>query len=251
MYHVKIMDQKPLFENANPKLMFIFGLVSGVAVVAVLVSGSLLTVFNGGASFKVAQADSVVDDSGDVADAQAVVEAQPTAKSDVPVITSSDHIRGNKDAKVVLIEYSDFQCPYCARHHPNMKELIDEYSNDIAWVYRHFPISSHANAFPASVASECANEQGKFWEFADALFENQSQLGDDYYVELAGTLGLKTTSFQSCIDSGKYDEFIKQQQVGGATAGVDGTPATFVNGQLVTGAVPYETLKGIIDAALK
>ncbi len=242
------MDQKPLFENANPKLMFVFGVVTGIAVVAVLVSGSLLTVFNGGSSFKVAKAG----DTAAAADAGAAAAA-PTAKAptaDVPAVTAADHIRGGKDAKVVLIEYSDFQCPFCSRHHPNMKKLLDEYGDKIEWVYRHFPLSFHENAKPAAIASECANEQGKFWEFADTMFANQDSLGNDYYATVAGTLGLNTTTFKTCLTSGKYDTLIASSISAGSAAGVNGTPATFVNGQMISGAVPYDTLKGIIDQAL-
>ena len=246
------MDQKPLFENANPKLMFIFGLVSGVAVVAVLVSGSLLTVFNGGTGFRVAQADSAIEDPvGGTLVGDEVPPVKPTTNADVPAVTSADHIRGNKDAKVVLIEYSDFECPFCSRHHPNMLKLMEEYGDDVAWVIRHFPLSFHPEAMPAAVASECANEQGKFWEYADAMFENQDSLGENYYPKLAKELGLNVTSFESCLDSGKYDDMIASQQAGGASAGVNGTPATFVNGELISGAVPYETLKGIVEAALE
>lgn len=241
------MDQKPLFENANPKLMFIFGIVTGIAVVSVLVSGSLLSVFNGGTSIGVADAEEEATDNAADDDA---VAAKPSTKADVPELSDSDHVRGNKDAKVVLIEYSDFQCPFCSRHHPNMNKLMDEYGDKIAWVYRHFPLSFHPNAQPAAVASECAGAQGKFWEFADAMFADQDSLGDDFYVKVAGQLGLNTTTFQTCLDSGKYDSLITSQQSGGASAGVNGTPATFINGELVSGAVPYETLKGLIDAAL-
>lgn len=246
------MDQKPLFENANPKLMFIFGVVAGIAVVSVLVSGSLLSGVGVDGGFRSAAAK---DQNDSVAAAD---DTQPTADTDVvdapaaeiPPVTSADHIRGSADAKVVLVEYSDFECPFCSRHHPNMIKLIEEFGDDVAWVYRHFPLSFHPEALPAAVASECASEQGKFWEYADAMFENQDSLDEDYYPELAETLGLNVTNFQTCLDSGKYDDLIESSTTSGAAAGVNGTPATFVNGELISGAVPYATLKGIVEDAL-
>ena len=225
--------------------MFIFGVVTGIAVVSVLVSGSLLSGLDGGDGIRLAAAEE--EEAEDAAPTAAAPEA---AAADVPAVTDADHIRGNADAKVVLIEYSDFECPFCSRHHPNMLKLMEEFPDDVAWVYRHFPLSFHPEAFPAAVASECASEQGKFWEYADALFENQDDLDEDYYPTLAAELGLNTTTFQSCVDSGKYDDLIEASTSAGGAAGVNGTPATFVNGELISGAVPYETLKGIVEDAL-
>lgn len=246
-------DNKSMFDNGNPKLMFAFGFVSGIAVVSVLVSGMFLS-GSGDGGLRIAQADNDAAGFGDTADAGDTGDTggtvPTTTKSAVPAVTDADHIRGNPNAKVVMIEYSDFECPFCERHHPNMLQLEEEFGDDIAWVYRHYPLSFHPDAFPAAVASECANEQGKFWEYADGLFENQALLGDDYYPELAGELGLNVSQFETCLDSGKYDDFINGQQAAGTAAGVTGTPATFINGQLVSGAVPYASLQGIVEAAL-
>ncbi len=242
-------ENQSWFENGNPKFMFVFGFVAGVAVISLLVSGSLL---NSGGTLKIAKADAeeavnIVDTNTD--DGAAAIVA-PTAKYDVPEINDTDHVIGGADAKVVLIEYSDFECSYCGRHHPNMKKLQAEYGDKITWVYRHFPLSFHENALPAAVASECASEQGKFWEFADAMFDNQTDLGSDLFEATALELGLNVSQFTACLDSGKYDSFIEDQTNAGATAGVNGTPATFLNGELISGAVPYSTLKAKVDAAL-
>lgn len=242
-------DQKPLFENANPKLMFIFGVVTGIATVSVLVSGSLLSGLGGESGIRLAVAEG--EDTADALDTQpSVDDVVDVPAADIPSVTEADHIRGSLDAKVILVEYSDFECPFCSRHHPNMVKLMEEFGDDVAWVYRHFPLSFHPEALPAAVASECASEQGKFWEYADALFENQDSLDEDYYPELAKTLGLNVTNFQTCLDSGKYDDLIDTQTSAGAAAGVNGTPATFVNGELISGAVPYATLQGIVEDAL-
>ncbi len=181
-------------------------------------------------------------------------QGQPSAPSAPAAITvtAGDHIRDNKNAKVVLVEYSDFECPFCGRHHPTMQNIMKKYGNKVAWVYRHFPLSFHPQAMPAALASECAAEQGKFWEFADEVFANQSALqgGQPYLEGLAGKLGLNADKYKSCIAAQKYLSRIQKDQQEGGTYGVDGTPATFVNGTLVSGAVPEAQLTSIIDQAL-
>lgn len=243
-------ENKSWFENGNPRVMFIFGFVSGVALLSLITSGTLVSMVTRG-GVEVAAADTNVNVAANTVKTTTTPTAAPTTtKTAVPAVTSSDHIRGSASAKVVLIEYADFQCPYCIRHHPNMEKLMDEYGDKVAWVYRHFPLSFHENAQPAAVASECASEQGKFWEFADAMFVDGADLGTDFYVSTATTLGLNADSFKSCLTSGKYDDLIDAQQAAGSAAGVTGTPATYINGSLVSGAVPYSTLKSMVDAAL-
>mgnify|MGYP001581057633 FL=1 len=242
-------EKQSWFENGNPKLMFVFGFISGVALVSLIVSGTLVSMVSGG-GMRVAVADTANTANTAVQPSANTATAPTTTKSAVPAVTDKDHIRGSKDAKVVLIEYSDFECPFCERHHPSLEQAIEEYGDDVAWVYRHFPLSFHPEAKPAAVASECASEQGKFWEFADAMFANQSSLGEEFYIETATSLGLNTGAFKTCLSSGKYDSLIASSTSAGSAAGVTGTPATFVNGQLVSGAVPYATLKSMIDTAL-
>jgi protein-disulfide isomerase len=131
-----------------------------------------------------------------------------------------------------------------------MQKIMEDYGDQVAWVYRHFPLSFHPEALPGANAAECASEQGKFWEYTDELFANQDKLGGDYYSEVAQKLGLNVKQFNDCFDSSKYQDHIEADQATGRTAGVTGTPATFVNGQFVSGAVPYSTFKQIIDAEL-
>jgi protein-disulfide isomerase len=183
----------------------------------------------------------------------AAVAPTPAPSGDLPEVTDEDHVRGNLDkAKVVLVEYSDFECPFCGRHHPTMEAISEKYGDDVAWVWRHFPLTNiHPQAIPAAEASECANEQGKFWEMSDELILNQTNLNRDTYDRIAGNLGLNTGDFADCLDSGKYKSLISKQQAGGAAAGVTGTPATFVNGSLVSGAVPLAQFESIIDGLLQ
>jgi len=195
----------------------------------------------------VAQADEEVADE---ADDDAVAGAPTVNAGEVPEVTEDDHYLGELDAPVVMIEYSDIQCPYCDRHHPTMEQLYEKFDGQVLWVFRHFPLSFHPEGVPAAVASECAGEQGKFFEYTDGLFENQATLGDDLYVELAAELNLNTASFEACLDSGKYETEIAAEMAAGSAAGVTGTPGTFINGQLVKGAVPYESIKQIIQNEL-
>lgn len=230
------------FFDGNPKMIFVFGLVAGIALT--YLGGDLL---GAGAGNARANGDDVVvvddtDDTGTTA----------TAKK-LAAVTDKDHVRGDLDkAKVVLVEYSDYECPFCQRHHPTMLGLVEKYGDDVAWVYRHFPLTSiHPNAYPAALAAECANEQGKFWEFTDDLYENQSSIGDDYFVEVAGTLGMNVSKFTECVDSEKYKSVVDGDMATARAAGVSGTPATFVNGQLISGAVDRATFEQLIDAALE
>lgn len=174
-----------------------------------------------------------------------VYEAQATQTF---TIAKDDHIRGNPDAAITLVEFSDFQCPFCERQYRTLKQLLNEYPQKIRLVYRHFPLGFHQFAQKAAEASECASEQGKFWEYHDKLFENQSDYSVANFKKWAGDLGLQTSQFNSCLDGDKYASRIQADAKEGAQKGVNGTPATFVNGQLISGALPYATFKEAIDS---
>jgi protein-disulfide isomerase len=188
--------------------------------------------------------------------------AQP-ATGKVAEITDKDHMRGNKDAKVTLVEYSDLECPFCQRFHVTMVDLMKTYGDKVKWVYRHYPLSFHANAQKEAEAAECVAELGghdKFWEFIDAIFEKSTTGGTGFALDklgpLAAELGVNQAQFQSCLDSGKYAQLVKDQTADGTQAGVSGTPSTFIidakgNSQVVVGAQPVESLKTLIDEALK
>lgn len=169
-------------------------------------------------------------------------------------ITEKDHIRGNHEAPVTIVEYSDFQCPFCQRFHPTMQQILTDYPDKVRWVYKHFPLDQlHLQARPAAEASECVAEQkgnDGFWQFADGLFKNQSRLGESLYKELAGNLGLNLDQFNSCFSSRKYKDKVEADYQEGIKAGVRGTPTSFINGELVLGAVSYETLKAAVEGAL-
>jgi protein-disulfide isomerase len=203
----------------------------------------------------------------------ATVDNDPLAQENIEIkdVTEDDHILGDPNADIVLIEYSDFECPYCKQYHPTLKRIIDEYgpSGKVAWVYRHFPLYKgsesspplHANAGKQAEASECVAEIGgnaAFWKFTDRLYEvtpgnnrfDMSTIGD-----IAAYAGVDKATFQTCLDSGKYAQKISDDYFAAIEAGAQGTPYTILiktrTGEplvLDAGAVPYPNLKGIIDA---
>ena len=235
------------FFDGNPKMLFVFGLVTGVALTSIFSGGINLPKLNANSGSDVVR---TFDTGG--GDTAGTNSAGTEPAGELAPVTGDEHIRGGDlaDAKVVLVEYSDFECPFCSRHHPSMQQLVDDYGDDVVWVYRHFPLSFHPEAGPAAEASECAAEQGKFWEYGDALVENQSQLGDDYYYELAADLNLNEGDFADCYESGKYEDAVAEDYASGVAAGATGTPATFINGQMVSGAVPYDTLADIVESII-
>ena len=241
-----IQSSVPGFLDGNPRTMFTFGLVSGMAMILLM---NNFSAFSSGTAFAAATAPVAA------APVAAAAAAAPAGKLDP--VTDKDHIRGDiKKAKVVLVEYSDFQCPYCAKHDPTMQQIVKDYGDQVAWVYRHFPLSFHANAESVALASECAAEQGKFWEFSDAMYADQAEISGDaasslaFVNKTASDLKLDTKKFSDCVSSAKYQSVVDAGSASGRTAGVSGTPATFVNGTLVSGAVPYASMKKMIDDAI-
>lgn len=171
-----------------------------------------------------------------------------------PEVGDSAIATGSRDAKVRVIEYADFQCPYCKAFQPTVKKMLSEYGDRIEFVYKQLPLAFHAQAENAALASECANEQGKFQPYADLLFSKQAEWGVTQGVQrfkdYARTLGIKSVDFNSCLDSKKYSDKIAADAAEAASFGVDGTPGIFVNDEFFAGAVPYESLKASIDAKL-
>ncbi|RJR29468.1 DsbA family protein [Candidatus Microgenomates bacterium] len=177
--------------------------------------------------------------------------------SKIPEINNSDHKLGANNPEVYILEYSDYECPFCSRFHPTTKQALDEYGDKVALVYRHFPLDSlHPKARPAAVASECISKLGgatAFWKFTDIVFEDQTKLSD--IPALATAAGVNRQAFDNCVSSKETDTLVEEQYQGGIGAGVTGTPGNFVvnsKGEVWTlpGAVPYTDLKKAIDEAL-
>jgi len=158
--------------------------------------------------------------------------------------------RGPSDAPIQIVEFSDFQCPFCFRVGPSLKQVFDTYGDRIHLVYREYPLPNHPNAKPASEAGLCANDQGKFWPFHDRLFASQQRLSGSDLKQHAVELGLDAAKFNACVDSHKYAEQVESDISAGNDAGVNGTPAFFINGRMLSGAQPFEEFKKIIDDEL-
>lgn len=169
----------------------------------------------------------------------------------IPVSVDDDPMRGPKDAPVHIVLFSDFQCPFCSRIETTLKQVKDRYGDKVAIVFRDYPLAFHQNAEKASEAANCAHKQGKYWEYHDALFANQRELGVPALKKQAETLGLDLTAFNECLDSGQMKAEIDMDLQAGQSYGVSGTPASFINGRLLSGAQPFEGFARVIDDELQ
>ena len=212
------------------------------AILGIIIIVMFFTKFGG--------SNQAIPTQGAVAPTQQGGAQQPTK---INVDVDDDPVLGNKNAPVTIVSFEDYQCPFCGRAfqqtYPLLKkEYID--TGKVKYVYRDFPLSFHPNAQPAAEAAECADEQGKFWEFHDGLYKNQESLGLSLYTQLASQLGLDTNKFQQCVDSGKYRQEVQNDFAYGSQVGVSGTPTFFINGIMLVGAQPYQAFQQVIDAEL-
>lgn len=240
--------------------------VVNTALVVLLVAASFLigtlwtkvqTLEKSGAGGNAAVAGDTTGRGGGTAPA-----ALPSAL-DVPPITDSDYLRGDRSAKLVLIEYSDLECPFCKRFHPTAAQIFDEYKGQVAWVYRHFPLEQlHPKAPKEAEAAECVGDLAgseAFWKFVDNIFEvTPANNGLDLakLPEYAVAAGVDKAQFQTCLDSGRMAERVQAQYDGGARAGVTGTPGNILlntetgETKLIAGAQPFSVFKSAIDEML-
>ena len=166
-------------------------------------------------------------------------------------VAATGPAKGPASAPVTIVEFSDFQCPFCSRLLPTIAEVEKKYGDKVRVVFRQFPLSFHPNAQKAAEASLCALDQGKFWEMHDAMFGNQNALAVDQLKAKAAELGLNADKFNKCIDSGEKAAAIQADQKAGAEAGVSGTPAMFINGRFINGAVPIDQITPVIDDEIR
>lgn len=245
------MSDRSIFDNLTPRFAFWAGVVVTVAVVSLVGCIILLGVVLGGGA----------------ASARAVAtnpSPSPSAPADdgaprdivIPAVSSADHIRGAKNGKVVMVEYSDLECPFCKQFHNTLKELITTYPNDVKWVYRNFPLDQlHPKARAEAEAVECAGDQGKYWEMLDKVFEvtpSNNGLNLDDLPKLAQEVGVKNIAkFNECRTSGKFREKIQKQIDEAVAAGGRGTPYTVVlaGDQKIPldGAYGIDQLKQIVE----
>jgi len=238
------MDEKPKKDYLLP---------ASILVAALLVSISLI--YNTGKKTVFVEEDKL---------AGAIAETAETPSfSKVQAVNKNDHLLGNSNASVKIVEFSDLECPFCKRFHSTMKQVVETYGDKVAWVYRHFPLDSlHSKARKEAEATECATELGgdkAFWTYTDKLFElTPSNNGLDLALlpKIATDIGLDKIKFETCLSSGKYAEKIAQSIEDAIASGGQGTPYSIVikNGKaegVIPGALPFEQVRAILDGVLK
>jgi protein-disulfide isomerase len=167
-----------------------------------------------------------------------------------PSVRASDHVRGGSNAPVTIIEYADFQCPYCQQMHASLQTAVNE--GRIRWVYRNYPLSSiHPLAFKEAEAAECAGAQGKFWEYADALFAAQARISSSHAFDrelasLAQGINADPAAWKECLDSGQFAETIKNEMSEAEALQISGTPTIFIDSKRHEGSVSYKDLKDLL-----
>jgi len=169
----------------------------------------------------------------------------------VDVSVDDDPSIGPADAPITIIEFSDYQCPYCQSWYQQVYEqLLASYPHQIRFVYRDLPLPMHPEALPAAEAADCAGEQGSYWKYHDALFDQQYGLGRDAYLHYAADLGLDVQAFTDCLDSQRYKDEVQGDARDAAKAGLSGTPSFVINGQVLIGAQPFAQFQALIDEEL-
>ena len=175
---------------------------------------------------------------------------QALQRYDVP--EDDDPVIGPDDAPITIIEFSDFECPYCRRWHQEVfTRIMEDYPDQVRLVYRDFPLKSiHPNAAPAAEAANCAREQGAFWEFSESLYSGEYELSRASYILIAVNLGLDKEALEECIDSGRYADEVEADYQFAGNLGVRSTPTFFLNGLPIVGAPPYEVFQDVIEREL-
>jgi protein-disulfide isomerase len=193
-------------------------------------------------------AASVAQPAAPVAEAPAAEQPQYTRYE---ILTEGYPSLGPDDAPITIVEFSDFQCPFCRRFHDETySDLLNAYPGQIRFVYRNLPLTSiHPDAMPSAVASLCANDQGVYWEYHEKLFSSES-LTRETFVQYATDLNLDVEEFNACLDSGKHDEFISKDMEFAFNLGVQSTPTFFINGLAIVGAQPLSSFTQLIDKEL-
>jgi protein-disulfide isomerase len=175
-------------------------------------------------------------------------QGAPEQRQEIPIGDSP--VRGGANAKVTIVEFMDFECPFCARVRPTIDQILKTYGDQVRVVFKHYPLPIHPQAPGAAQAAEAAHAQGKFWEMHDLLFENQRQLGDAQYDAWAKEIGLDVARFDHDRASKDVKDRIDRDEKEGDQVGVSGTPAFYINGRYLSGAQPFAAFKRMIDQEL-
>ncbi len=243
-----------IWQGTTPQLAFIFGVIAGIAV-------TVLVIMVIGTPIK--RTTTSASGTPTVTNTNTTADSGSQTYGDVKAVSDSDYIRGATNPKVTLVEYSDYECPYCKSFQPTLQRIMQDYSNDVAWVYRQFPLSFHANAQKESEAGLCVGKLGgndAFWKFSDTIFERTTSNGYGFSLDnlgpLAKEVGVDQAKFQSCLDGGDMTSQVAADTADGTGAGASGTPTTFIvdqNGKtlsVIPGALPYDQVKAQLDQAL-
>lgn len=242
-----------MFDGASPKLTFMFGIIAGVAVAAIVGLAIYLPKASGSKSTKATTSAAATN-----------TNAAAPKFNDVAAVSKDEYILGDKNAKLTLISYSDLECPYCKTFHPTLKQLLTDYDGKVNVVFRNYPLSFHANAPKEAEAALCVGKLGggdKYWEFIDKIFERTTSNGTGFALTALGPLakeiGVNQTKFQTCLDSGEMTKKVTDDTADGNTGGVTGTPSTLIvdpkTGKTLSGipgAYPLDQAKTFIDQAL-
>ncbi len=241
-----------LNKNVGPILLAIVFFAGGFFTGTLWTENKILKLGGSPIQKQVGQPDSVTAPAGE----------KPDTLNEMPEISKKDHIRGAKNPKIYLVEYSDYECPFCERFHPTTKQILEEYGDDVALIFRHYPLSFHPNAQAAAETAECVaskNGNDAFWKYTDEIFSQNKKLGGKISpeaIDLAITAsGANVDAVKDCVDSGEMKELVTAQQNGGAAAGVSGTPGTILvtkdgKKELISGALPFAQVKQVIDKYL-
>ncbi len=251
---------KGVIEALPPKIAFWAGVVVSAAIFAVIAMLIMATSLFGD------DADSATSKTAktnvNAAAPAAAAPSGPTGTVQLAAVTADDHMLGDPDAEVTIVEYSDLECPFCKRFHPTMQQVVEEYDGKVNWVYRHFPLDSlHSKARKEAEATECATELGgndAFWEYTDLLFEetpSNNGLNLESLPDYAEQIGLDRAKFTECLDSGKYADAVASDLADAQSAGGTGTPySVIVVGDQripISGALPFETIAAQLDQVLQ
>jgi protein-disulfide isomerase len=182
---------------------------------------------------------------------QAARRGRPDPNRRYSIDTKGSPAKGPEDAKVTIVEFSDFQCPFCARVEPTLAQIEKEYGDQVRIVFKNLPLSIHSKARAAHAAAEAAHRQHKFWEMHDAIFANQREMSPEKYVEYAAEIGLDVDQFKRDVASIAVKRRIDEDSREAAALGVSGTPGFFINGKFLSGARPFDAFKQVIDEELK
>jgi protein-disulfide isomerase len=226
-------------------------------IIGILVVALIISVYTGGFGFNSGMSDSPTPSNVAQGNNNNNNNGNSGAGTVDPVemkeLIDDDSIKGQADAPVTIVEFSDYECPFCARFYSQTLQQIDEeyiQTGKVKLVYRDFPLSFHPQAQKAAEAAECAGEQGMYYEMHDMLFERGVSGGVTSFKAYAAEIGLNTADFDNCLDSGAMADEVKKDFADGQAAGIRGTPGFIINGEVISGALPFENFKQVIDAKL-